>query len=90
MPIIVPRGFPGRTVMKNLPANAGDIRDMGLVSGSGRSTGGRNDSPFQNACLKNSMERGVWQATIHGVEESQTQLSTHAHVSSYISCNKLS
>ena len=56
-------------VVKNLPANAGDTRDMGSISGSGRFPGIRNVNPLQYACLENPMDRGDWQATIHGVAE---------------------
>ena len=49
-------------MIKNLPANAGDIEDMGSISGSGRSPGGGNDHPLQYACLGNPMDRGAWQA----------------------------
>ena len=55
-------GFPGGSVIKNLPANAGD---MGLIPGSGRLPGEGNDNPLQYSCLENSMYRGAWQATIH-------------------------
>ena len=61
-------------VAKNPPANAGDMRDMGLIPGSGRSPGGGNDNPLQYSCLENPMDRGVWQATVHRVTKSQTQL----------------
>ena len=49
-------------VLKNLPANARDERDMGLIPGLGRSPGEGNDYPLQYSCLENSMERGVWWA----------------------------
>ena len=55
--------------IKNLPANAGD---MGLISGPGRSPGGGNGSPLRYSCLGNPMDRGDWQATVHGVAKSQT------------------
>ena len=55
-------------VVKNLPANAGDV---GSVSGSGRSPGGGNGNPFQY-CLENSIDKGAWRATVHGVTKSQT------------------
>ena len=58
-------GLPGGSVVKNLPANAGDTRDMGLIPGSGRSPGVPNGNPLQCSCLKNSMDRGAWQATVH-------------------------
>ena len=45
--------------------SAGDIRDMGLIPGSGRSPGGGNGNPLQYSCLENCMDRGVWQATVH-------------------------
>ena len=47
-------------VVKSLSANAGDIRDVGLIPGSGRSPGGGNGSPFQYSCLKKPMDRGAW------------------------------
>ena len=64
--------FPGDSVVKNLPANAGD---MGLIPGSGRFPGERNGYPLQYSCLENSMDKGAWQATVHGVTKSQTRLS---------------
>ena len=66
-------------MVKNLPANAGDTRDMGSIHGSGRSPGVGNGTPLQYSCQENSKERGAWQATIHGKHiESDTidQLST--------------
>ena len=66
-------------VVKNLSANAGDIRDVGSISGSGRSPGGGHGNPLQYSCLEHPMDRGGWQATVHGVTKSQTwskQLST--------------
>ena len=56
--------------VKNLPANAGDIRDMGLIPGLRRFPGGGNSNPLQYSCLENPMDRGAWQATVHGVAES--------------------
>ena len=55
-------------MVKNLPASAGD---MGSIPGSGRSPGGGNDNPLQYSCLENSMERGAWRVTAHGVTKSQ-------------------
>ena len=63
-------------VVKNPPTNAGDAGDMGSNHGWGRSTGGRNGNLFQYSCLENSMDRGAWQATVHGTAKSWTQLST--------------
>ena len=74
--------------VKNLPANAGDLRDAGSVPGLRRSPGKGHGNPFQYSCLKNPMERGAWQATVHRVEESQTQLkgfSTHTHTHTFFS-----
>ena len=61
-------------VVKNLPANAGDIRDTGLVPGSGRSPGEGHGNPFQYSSLENPMDRGAWWATVHRVAQSRTQL----------------
>ena len=68
-------GFPSGTAIKYLPANAGDSRDKGSIPGSGRAPGERNDNLLQYSCLENSMDRGVWWATVHGVAKSWTQLS---------------
>ena len=51
-------------VIKNLPANAGDARDMGLISGVGRSSSEGNGNPLQHSCLKNSKDRGAWWAAV--------------------------
>ena len=59
-------------MVKNLPANAGDVRDKGSIPGLGRSLEGGNGNPLQYSCLKNPMDKGAWQATAHGVTESQT------------------
>ena len=69
-------GFPDGTMVKNLPADTGDARDAGLISGSEISPGEGNGNPFHYSCLENSMYRGAWQATVHGVAKSQTRLST--------------
>ena len=61
-------------VVKNPAASAGDVRDLGLIPGSGRSTGGVNDNPFQHSCLENPMDRGAWWAAVHRVAKSLTQL----------------
>ena len=62
-------------VVKNLPAKDGELRDAGLILGSGGSPGGGNGNPFQYSCLENPMDRGAWQATVRGVTKSWTQLS---------------
>ena len=59
-------------VVKNLPANARDVRDMGLIPGSGRSPGEGNGNPLQYSCLENPMDRGAWQAIVLGVTRSRT------------------
>ena len=67
-------------MVKNSPANAGDVGDMGLIPGLGRSPGGGHGNPLQCSCLESSMDRGAWWAAVHGVERSWTQLkqlSTH-------------
>ena len=61
-------------VVKNLPASAGDIRDVGSIPGSGKSPGGGNGNPPQYSCLENPMDKGAWWATVHGVTKSQMQL----------------
>ena len=67
--------FPGGSVVKNLPANAEDIGDMGSIPGLGRSPGEGDGNPLQYFCLGNPMDRGDWWATVHGVTKSLTQLS---------------
>ena len=59
-------------MVKNLLANAGDARFMGLTPESGSSPGEGNGIPLQCSCLENSMDRGAWGTTVHGVAESQT------------------
>ena len=59
-------------VVKNPPASAEDIGDMGSIPGSGRSPGGGHGNPLQYSCLENPMDRGACQATIHGVAKSWT------------------
>ena len=54
---------------KNLPDNAGDIRGVGLIPGSGRSPGGEHGNLLQYSCLENPMDRGTWWATVHGLRE---------------------
>ena len=64
--------FSGGAMVKNLPANARDTKDMGSIPGSGRSPGVGNGNPLQYPCLENSMDRGVWQAVLHGVTTEHT------------------
>ena len=62
-------------VVKNPPANAGDIRDLGFIPELGRSPRGEHGYPLQYSCLENPMERGPWWATVHWGAKSWTQLS---------------
>ena len=73
---IYKNGFSGSSVVKNLPANAGD---MDLIPESGRSAGVGNRNPLQYSCLENSMDRGALWATVHRVAKSQIWLSVHTH-----------
>ena len=61
-------------MVKNLLANAGDVRDAALIPGSGRSPGGGHGNPLQYFCLENLMNRGAWWATVHSIAKSWTQL----------------
>ena len=69
------QGFLGDAVVKNLPADAGDAGDAGLIPGSGRSPGGGHGHPLQYFCLEKLMDRGAWWAAVHEVLKSQTRLS---------------
>ena len=62
-------------VVKNITANAGDIRDAGLIPALGRPPGGGHDNPLQYSCLENPTDRGDWRATVHGVTQSWTGLT---------------
>ena len=66
-------------MVKNPPANAGDIRNLGLIPGCGRSPGEGNGYPLQYSCLENTMDRGAWCAIVHWVTKSQTQPSDFTH-----------
>ena len=61
-------------LVKNPPTNAGDIRDMGSISVSGRSSGGGLGNPFQYSCLENPIDRGAWWATVYRAAKSRTEL----------------
>ena len=63
-------------VVKNPPANAGDVRDVSLTPGSGRAPGEGHDNPLQYSCLENPMNRGAWWATVHRVTKSDTDEAT--------------
>jgi len=68
------RGSQVALMVKNLPANARDIRDVGLIPGSGRSPGEGHGNPLQYCCLENPMDRGAWRVTVRRVAKSQTRL----------------
>ena len=59
-------------MVKHLPVNAEDIGDACSIPGCGRSPGGGHGNPLQYSCLENSMDRGAWQVTVHGVTKSHT------------------
>ena len=61
-------------MVKKPPADPGDVKDMGSISGSGRSPEGGHGNPLQYSCLENPTERGAWQATVHRVAQSRTRL----------------
>ena len=64
-------GFPGGSVVKNLPANAGAAGDRSSIPESRRSPGGGQGNPLQYSCLENSMNGGAWQAMVHGATKSR-------------------
>ena len=66
------------SVVKNLPANAGDVRDAGSIPALGRSPGGEYGTPLHYSCLENPMDRGAWRATVHRISKSRTWLSDSA------------
>ena len=84
-------GFPVDTSVKNPPANAGDIRDMGSIPGLGRSPEGGHSNTLHYSCLENPMDRGAWWAPVHRVAKSQTllkQLSTYTRTCLVYEANK--
>ena len=71
-------GFPGCAVVKNLPANAGNAGDAGLILGQGRSPGVGNGKLLQYSCLENSMDRGAWQAIMWSQRLRYDRATEHA------------
>ena len=71
-------------LVKNPPANVGDIRDVGSIPRFERSSGRGNGNPLQCSCLENCMDRGAWQVTVHGVTESNTTERTYTLVVQWI------
>ena len=76
-------GLPGCAVVKNPPASAGNVRDLGLIPGSGRCPGQGNGNPFQYSCLENPTDRGAWWASVQGITKNQTRMSVHTHTHTY-------
>ena len=68
-------------MVKNPPANTEDARDIGSISGSGKSPGGGNGNLLQDSYMKDSLDRGAWQVTVHEVAKSQIGLSEHTQFS---------
>ena len=66
-------------MVKNPPANVGDTREAGSISGSGRSPEEGNGNSLQYSCLESSVDKGAWRARAQGISKSWTPLSTHAH-----------
>ena len=62
-------------MVKNPPAKGGDIRDVGLIPGSGRSPGGGHGNSLQYSCLENPLDRGAWRATVHSVAKSVAKMT---------------
>ena len=83
-------GLPRWHSDKESPANTGNTRDAGLVPRLGISSGVGNDNPLQYSCLENSMDKRAWQATVHEVAKSWTQLSTHTHTYTHLIIYQLS
>ena len=66
-------------MVKNPPASAGDAGEVGSIPGLGRFSTGGNGNPLQYSCLGNTVDKGVWWATVQRVAKSQTQLSMYTH-----------
>ena len=86
--ILVRWSFPGGTIIKKLTANAGNIRDVGLITGSGRSPEGGQSNPLQYSCMEKPMVRGAWRTIVHRVTKSQTQLNDLAHIGEMIDSHR--
>ena len=83
--IFQPLGLPSGSMVKNLPANAGE---SGSIPGPEISSEEENGNPLQYSCLENSMDRRAWQATVHGVTKSWTRLSVHTHTHTHTHTHK--
>ncbi|CAN0404375.1 unnamed protein product [Rangifer tarandus platyrhynchus] len=78
------KGFPGGSVIKNLPVNVGEARDVGSIPGLGRSPGGGHGNPLQYSCLENPMDRGAWRLQSMGLQRVRhncvhVRAHTHKH-----------
>ena len=73
-------GFPGGSVVNDVPTDAEDARGVSAIPGSGNSLGEGNGNPLQYSFLGNSMNRGAWWATVHGVTKTWTRRSTHTSI----------
>ena len=74
-------GFPSGTVVKNLPANAGDTRDAGSILGLRRSPGEGNGNLLQYSCHENTLGRGAWQGTVYGLQGvGHKSVTKHTHI----------
>ena len=76
-------------VVKNLPANAGDVKDVGSIPGSGISLGEEHVNQLQYSCLENSMDRGAWWAMVHCIAKSWTEAIEHIHNLNFSVCIQL-
>ena len=77
-PYSVYGGFPGGTVVKNLPANLEGKLNLSSIPGLGRCPGGGSGNLLQYSCVENPMDTGAWRATVHGIAKSQIRLRMHA------------
>ena len=73
------KGLPGQLSSKESARRAGDTEDVGSIPWLERCPGGENGNLLQYSCLENPVDRGAWQARVHGIAKSQTGLSAHAH-----------
>ena len=78
--IYLKHGFPGDTLVKNLPASAGDAGDTGSILGSERSLGGGHGNPWKFSCRENPIDSGSWWATVHGVTKRHDWKTEHIHM----------
>ena len=76
-------GFPCGSVVKNLPANAGDVRHTGSIPGLRRSLGGENGNPLQYSCLETPMDRGAWWGTEGSQRIDTTEVTWHARTNTH-------